>query len=270
MKLSSMKKAKSKKGNQSPYLLHFTSIEAFLGMLSPWMNSGKKKDPYLTFHATVFSKMNDAGENKIIYDNFFTDSEWKNQIKTQYENYLKTEKPYVISFVRGELKSKIDIPMWLNYGKGATGIYLRFDLKKLNEYYKGKENYRFDKCQYVNSQDKKDKIADLNLYRRIGNFDILFDEIKETSIFLKDKCWEYENEWRIVKFEKDENAKQKITPRGVIEYTETTIPLNTLSKIHIGPKANKEWCEQTLEVILAKIKDYNCSFDIEISNLKIQ
>lgn len=48
------------------------------------------------------------------------------------------------------------------------------------------------------------------------------------------------------------------------------IPLNTLSKIHIGSKANKEWCEQTLEVILAKIKDYNCSFKIEISNLKIQ
>ena len=266
-----MKKAKNKKESQSDYLLHFTSIEAFLGMLSPWMNSDKKEDaPYLTLHATVFSKMNDAGENKIIYDNFFTDSEWKNQIKTQYENYLKTEKPYVISFVRGELKSKIDIPMWLNYGKGATGIYLRFDLKKLNEYYKGKENYRFDKCQYVNSQDKKDKIADLNLYRRIGNCDSLFDEIKETSIFLKDKCWEYENEWRIVKFEKDENAKQKITSRGVIEYTEITIPLNTLSKIHIGPKANKEWCEQTLKVILAKIKDYNCSFNIEISNLKIQ
>lgn len=266
-----MKKAKNKKESQSDYLLHFTSIEAFLGMLSPWMNSDKKEDaPYLTLHATVFSKMNDAGENKIIYDNFFTESEWKSQIKTQYENYLKTEKPYVISLIWGERDYQKNIPMWLNYGKGASGIYLRFDLKELNEYYKDKENYRFDKCQYVNSKDIKAKIADLNLYRRIGNCDSLFDEIKETSIFLKDKCWEYENEWRIVKFEKDENAKQKITPRGVIEYTETTIPLNTLSKVHIGPKANKEWCEQTLKVILAKIKDYNCSFDIEISKLKIQ
>lgn len=58
MKLSSMKKAKNKKESQSDYLLHFTSIEAFLGMLSPWMNSDKKEDaPYLTLHATVFSKM---------------------------------------------------------------------------------------------------------------------------------------------------------------------------------------------------------------------
>ena len=57
MKLSSMKKVKNKKGNQSPYLLHFTSIEAFLVMLSPWMNSDKKEYPYLTLYATVFSKM---------------------------------------------------------------------------------------------------------------------------------------------------------------------------------------------------------------------
>ena len=58
MKLSSMKKAKNKKGSSSKYLLHFTSIEAFLGMLSPWMNLDKKEEsPYLTLHATVFSKM---------------------------------------------------------------------------------------------------------------------------------------------------------------------------------------------------------------------
>lgn len=265
-----MRKSKNKQESRSEYLLHFTSIEAFLEMLSPWLNSDRKKDPYLTFHATVFSKMNDAGENKIIYDNFFTDSAWKSKIKTEYETFLQTEKPYVISFVRGESNYKKNIPMWLNYGKGASGIYLRFNFNALKELYNNKKNYRFDKCQYVNSQDIKDKITLLNGYCRNGNHNSLFDEIKDTSIFLKNKCWEYENEWRIVKFENDENAKQKHTQRGVIEYTEITIPFNILSKIHIGSKANKEWYEQTLKVILAQIKDYNCSFDIEISNLKIQ
>lgn len=255
-------------------LRHYTTLEAFKEMLQPWLNSDDDGvAPFLNFHASLFSKMNDANEGKIIYDRFFTESIRKQAYKEKYDEFLNGRRQYIISLTRSTLSLDI-LPMWFTYADGAKGIYLRFNGRELLDWAKSENDCELDSCFYMKSKNIANTIQKLNLTvpkqgQSIGYF---FRKLTYEAVLSKNQCWEYEDEWRIVKLETNNNAKQKATNRGLVEYIDIHLPLDALAEVRIGPKANKEWVRKSLDFLLCKIKAKcgQCNIKVTESIIKLQ
>ena len=254
-------------------LRHYTTLEVFKEMLQPWLNSDDRNQPYLNFHASLFSKMNDANEGSIIYDKFFTESIHKQGYKERYIEFLNGRQQFIISFTHSTRSLDL-LPMWFIYANDAKGIFLRFDGQKLLDWAKSEDDCELDSCYYMKSKEIADTIADLNLkapkeYQDANHF---FNKFVYETVLSKNKYWEHEDEWRIVKLETDNNIKQKATNRGLVEYIDVHLPLDALKEVCIGPKANKEWVHKSLEVLFSKIKAKcgKCDIKVNESSIKLQ
>lgn len=255
-------------------LRHYTTLEVFMEMLRPWLDSDDDSiAPFLNFHASLFSRMNDANEGSIIYEKFFTGSIRKQGYKEKYTEFLNGRQQYIISFIHSTRSLDL-LPMWFTYANDAKGIFLRFDSRKLLDWTKSEDDCELDSCHYMKSKEIADTITDLNLHapKRDQDFSAFFNKFVYETVLSKNQCWSHEDEWRIVKLETDNNAKQKATRRGIVEYIDVHLPLDALKEVCIGPRANKEWTEKSLEFLFNKIKAKcgQCNIKVNKSTIKLQ
>ena len=254
-----------KKGEPSS-VIHFTSLEAFYGMLQPWFESANKVKPYLNFHATVFNKMNDLDEGCLIYNKYFTDSALKKDIKIEFEKWREnTGLPFIISFMYNQRSPEdwqTNIPMWMNYGRHGVGICLRFSFKELKTFCQNK-NLIFEKCTYHSTKEIQDTVSQFNKAHKGPNGGHLdFGYLQKQMILCKSKNWSYENEWRILKYVTEKDMKFKANSLNLIEYTNIRIPLKCLTGICVGYKLDFDSVQQSLKTILNIIKG-RCGNDVE-------
>lgn len=207
--------------------------------------------------------MNDKNEGRIIANRFF---------RSQHEAYSEWEKKngtaFVVSFIASRQGvMEYNIPMWLNYGCQGQGLCLRFDTKEIKTL--TKSLLEFDACNYLSKKEATDKIKQLQKIESEGSEDDFRRKVVKTVHFSKDKYWEYEEEYRVIKFEHRNNVMQKSTSRGIIEYVPIEIPLDILKGICIGPTANFERVKYSLDTLLSyRIK--HKAINITQSHLQLQ
>jgi len=128
-----------------------------------------------------------------------------------------------------------------------------------------------DKPAFYNLESVLDNIISLSPSEvtRFRTFNIL----EKTSPALKDKCFQEENEWRIVKYAKvHEYINGKVPAdfnirsngRGLIPYFTLNISERTIANIVVGPKADYKKIYYALRMIESK---YGHSFAISKSNI---
>lgn len=222
------------------------------------------QDGEISFWSSLGNSMNDKGEGYSFLSNLFLDStESETLVKKPMEEYRQTHGDYyVLSFTR----TRRDMPfgnaaMWLNYADGGKGAMLRFTFKSLKEEY-GKD--RLIPCAYCNSSMMKKNVTRMrNKIKKHCSDDILQEAYKE-AYSTKMDGWSYEDEWRILSCSK--SPEFRVTPKGIIPYITTKVPLSALAEIMIGPCADFELCEKSLIKIREKT---NAKYDISQCKLLI-
>lgn len=175
--------------------------------------------------------------------------------------------PFILSFCRiNEDTIKNELPLWTTYGNSGEGICMGFD----EGMFRFKENADFKYSAYnvaylvenmtkrLNNQDtifqmrtyfQNEYEKYLEIVHAIHNEEDIFDAMR-TSIasmasfvgaFTKVADYEYENEYRIAIFPKDDFIEQKHVnfrlsmSNNLISYICISIPIESLKQIIVGP-----------------------------------
>lgn len=283
------------------YVYHYTSADAFVGMFSK--EDVNKVDKELIFWASSVYYMNDTSEMTILYDElikimpkiekelnlsdillsevqstFFLNNGVTvgDTIKDLFYNCI-FRNVYVISF-----SDKRDtLPMWSMYGKNGNGLCLVFDMEKLNSYlvinHKTKKVYYSledrNVWDYLKETYKSYYEEDSNVGDKWAGF--ISSVLLEFSGRVKNKKYDYEQEYRIVDHVVDKNDLNKLSlnlnmnkampsekPAYISEadvrvrnglmvpYKEFKFPLECLSKVIVGPSKNQELQKEALRILL--------------------
>jgi hypothetical protein len=250
-------------------LLHYTSLDVVKILLS---NALKENRETLKFHASHLKMMNDLKEGSLILGPFFSDSNLKKELKVDWEKYISSHVPFVLSLIRTDPNSvnKGHIPMWRMYGANGSGAYLRFDYGTLEKYC-NKNSLVLKKCDYSSSYDIRGKVKKLNenLKKELNanNKEDYFDGLLDISSFTKSIEWKYENEWRILIQRNQNTVLTKSTSRGIVEYTEVELPLMALEEICLGPLTSEDNLRAT-KIMCDKISQN--TINVKKSNLKLR
>lgn len=254
-------------------LLHYTSWNSFCGMIQPILNNEEGINKELCFHASHIYAMNDMTEGKLIFDFFFTGSKILDDIEGKMEEVRKeTGEPYVVSFSRSTKDiEQNNIPMWMMYADGGKGVCLHFDYESIKENIN--DNVKMVECKYQNleeikknAREKRDTIK--KDHKKGIDITHQLQEMLLEAPSYKWKNWKYEKEWRLVCVSK--SPKFKVGRLGLVPYQEIKLPLSALKQITIGPCANQEVIEHTLNILKRNIGEEAINLKIDSSNLKIQ
>ena len=255
---------------------HYTTTEAFLSMTKKTLEQ-KDSDKYFEFWASSCLCMNDYVEMKHGYDVLLfllkevEDSNgecyrlsdvWKTvkmegMTDEQSYSFIRDNSfnmdyiPYAISFSF----MPEQIPLWSMYADNGKGVCLCFDLNKIT---KTEElsfvpiiyNYNTTKEEYKNMLKKivQDELLDFN--KRVGIVSdkekIWYEKMSSLrllstvlSAYFKHFSFEFENEYRLVKYCGRELVEYRTNNNGsIIPYTRIRIPFTALKEITIGPCAN--------------------------------
>lgn len=120
----------------------------------------------------------------------------KSHIKPFSDSFKKFR---IRSFCSGEEENYKNTLMWAHYADGHKGFCIKYKLT--HDFFKRQENRLM---VLKNVVYKKEKI-DLTNMRTITN---------ETAFTLKDKCWEYENEVRLIVYDRNNNVDFYRVPLG--------------------------------------------------------
>ncbi len=253
-------------------LYHYTSFEVLTHILD-LKNECLKERQMMKFHFGNSLQTNDKKEVQ-----FFKDYVYKNKggekLYKQVENIRnKIGEPFILSLIHHvNTKSSYpscEIPMWKMYGNNFAGVRLRFDFKKMQEYYKDKDNIDFAKCQYntISEMEEKGRNIRNSFDRDAQNSDL--ENLYKQAILYKTYDWEYENEWRLVAWCNNTNMIDFISTSGRL-FIEQEVPLNLLEAVEIGPKADQIAIEGSLNLIKNKLGNIpENHFKIEKSKLQI-
>ncbi len=266
---------KTKGGSTSPSSLHhYTSLGTVAALFDRAINQSNDLPRTFVFRASNALCMNDKMEGKLIADKFFTSSEIKKHYQSQLEKIVKEKgEIYVISFCRSNNKTKYNgyIPMWGMYGDKGNGAILVFDFDKLQDYISQLKDVELYECEYCNSTELAKLIKDQNTKANGTNDKTEFlSNLRNKAFKLKDKHWDYEDEWRILATSHD--LKLKYNSKGVVSYNEIKIPVNCLNAIILGPLVDSGMCEKVLNTAISRLKeaDNTISQDIKIKPSKLQ
>ena len=173
------------------------------------------------------------------------------------ETAIQVGRPFIFCLIQHKQNGNVarkgylqdEIPMWNMYGDSSQGVRMQFGFKKLNDYIRGIQDGEdapvLEPCEYLNNEEMiakgrtlRTKPSDpVTLYKKIPLY--------------KNCQREFENEWRVIFWEKKMENKEII-------YKE--FPLSCLNSIRIGPIA-KEEDRQWLE----SLKD-----ELALRNVKVQ
>ena len=250
-------------------VVHYTSLDVLSTILNKALENGSDA---ITLHLSHLTKMNDSGEGRFVWDRFFTDYFKKQNLKSSWEEYYLSHMPFVLSTIATDNISKNNgsIPMWRMYGNEFKGALIRFNGEKLTAYCTEK-GYRFESCDYRTITDVGKIIKGLNkISPKANNLLEYFDEIMRRSCFIKNICWNYEKEWRILAFAETAAVKTKQTLRGLVEYIELDIPIDLIEEICIGPLCNEDISMSSLELLTSKLQSvHNDKVHFKISKSKL-
>ncbi|MFS0687807.1 DUF2971 domain-containing protein [Sporosarcina sp. 179-K 8C2 HS] len=145
------------------------------------------------------------------------------QTKETYEDYIKSLSELYQStvYVACFTETHDNILMWSHYAQNHEGICIEYDFSSLD--YTSRTIQSLSPVKYTN------KLFDTNDYSNRTPI----DEIQLAALSKFDS-WEYENEWRLISFIKEEQRFQLIKPTAVIFGTKTL-------------KENKEWISKICE-----------------------
>lgn len=277
-----MQSGNKMENKENNLIYHYCSLEAFLQII---------KNNTLRF--SDITKSND-GEEVIYISNLFVKYLKSKNLKSNSYNYfskdfLKENRYFVLS-----LSTNCDSSSeWLIYGK--NGISIGFDRNELKQYFASLKilgsNPSLDFIRYVSFDDLKDLKDKFDDY--ISKNDSLNAAIQTSHVapIYKNKCWEYENEWRAY-FHSSIHTDYQFqtqpclqTPEGmsiqkeyvrdckIIHFYDVHFPLHLIKEIWIGPKTQISKIE--IVELLAKYdlehKINDCNYpDIEKSGMLLE
>lgn len=270
---------------ETPFVYHYTSVEAIFSILEGYRINGRDALP---FRAGCIYNSNDPREMELGYEvvkailpqyekccaksmnlsEVYSKSEYEDQCKKLFFQRPKdglvemSTVPYTISF-----SCKRDfLPMWSMYGNNKRGGCLKFNL-----------GYLIDSlnteccCSFVHYEGDKDNVISDYLLPQLYKTSVLLndkkmlsinDKIQELSLicdcispFVKCDDWGYESEFRIVSKvhyrqelnDKSFNSIPLTLPKfKVFDYDEIPINPAPLDEIIIGPLANYNVLEHVL------------------------
>ena len=263
------KKGKSAEQKSTPTsLLHYTSMD----VLTILLKDAIENEDHFSFHASIAHAMNDRIEGKLVIDKFFTDSmasiENKKILKTVTEERGEI---FTIAFSRSkERYPNGQIPMWKMYGDNGRGVVLRFNYKLLSFFCKSK-NYSLNKCQYITQSDEFVARCLRNEVKKEREMSLQPDEmnkvLREAYIY-KERHWKYEDEYRMIIQSTDYKIKKGTY--GITPYIVVPIPIQCLTGITIGPLAEQDVAEKSLNILVPKLKGICPDLDLSIHTSKLQ
>ena len=265
-------KDKLKKESEPTSLWHYTSFETLTKILNP-NNECLIKKQMLSFRLGNPIQTNDKKEIHF-FDDYVYDGKCGNELKQQIDGIREQiGMPFILSLIHHIETHKgypsCEIPMWRMYGNQFKGVRLKFDYKKMKDYYKLIDNVNLEKCIYLTVNEIKNKGKEIRYSLKQLNENFDFENVYKASATYKTYDWVYENEWRIIAWCNNINMIDfnEQTGRLFIPYE---IPLDFLNAIEIGPKADYDACKCSLELIKEKIGNIpENHFDIKQSKLKI-
>lgn len=261
-----MKNNKKTGGMMPKSVAHYTSVDVLKTILEGALLSEKGD---ITMHLSHLAMMNDANEGAYILDRYYTGSSKKNAIRREWEEeYFPKHTPFIFSTIRTtvETRDKGALPMWKMYGDNLKGALIRFDFDALKKYCE-ENNLLFESCRYKTTDECSKLITQLN------GAEPDFDKLLKESCLTKNKCWAYENEWRIVAQRTTDDIKIKSTVRGLVQYIELKIPLDIIEEICIGPMSDRVFTEPSIILLRDKLSQKfrdKVHFKITSSNLNIR
>lgn len=247
-------------------VVHYTSLEVLLILLNKAIESGSDA---ITLHLSQLSMMNDAGEGAYVLDRYYTDSDFKRELKQKWDSeFYPAHVPFVLSLAATDRSTCTDgsLPMWRAYGADCKGVFIRFNYRKLKQYCDD-NGFTLAPCKYLTTKEVGEMIKGFN------KNDTDFEEIMRESCLTKRCCWNYEKEWRIVLNTSRKNIKVKNTSRGLVEYVELPLPLNLIEEICIGPLCEKEntlKCLGILKDTLSQVYPDTANFKISESRIPLK
>lgn len=189
-------------------LVHYTSLDALFGII--------RRDG-LHFRATHYSQLNDTHEYKWAYEPLKEELEKSGSaldIDALYEKY-----PYVISFSQKEDNHLL----WHLYGASGRGVSLVLDSDVVSQICDDSKDWDiFQKIQYAARENIMEKLGSaVTEFRESSCWKAdkseEFDDKIHVCAFVKNKDWEYENEWRYARIR--ENKISAHPTDGDVEFT---------------------------------------------------
>lgn len=250
-------------------LYHYTSFDALIGMLKDEYT--KKKNMNLWFGNPL--QTNDKKE--ILFYEEYVFANKSGDILHKEIDKLKDDvgRPFIFSMVghRETIKSypSCEIPMWKMYGNDFCGVRLRFKFEDIKKYCEDTENTDLYPCYYLTKEEMKKEGREIRNSVKVDTDGTKtnLERLYKNSVLYKTCDWIYENEWRIVMWEKNV-TKMAFKPNGRL-YRAVTIPLDLLKEIEIGPKADQKAIESSLDLLNAKI-NYEVNIDFKIVKSKLE
>ena len=265
--MKGMETKKTKQKNSPPSSLwHYTSFEV-LTKIIPIDKEERKSN--LTFWFSNPLQTNDKKEIRFFEEYVFRNKKGEKLREEVDKIKEKVGRPFTLSLIHHKEDTKsypsCEIPMWKMYGNNFYGVRLRFDFLQLKKYCDARDDMELKQCIYLTKKamgEKSRKLKEVN------------DKESVESIYKESPCyktcnWEYENEWRLIKWSNDIKAIG-FRPNDGRLYLPVTLPLELLETIEIGPKADQEAIEGSLLLIKKKLQDNSdVHFKIKRSKLDI-
>lgn len=144
-------------------------------------------------------------------------------------------------------RSPLVVPMWAHYAKNSTGFAVEFDEEMLSNHF---SESNFDNVDY---RDTANEALTEMLYRASGigkprHVYLLQRWVIRAAYYTKTKCWDYEQERRMV------TGKNEV--RAVGDLLLLDVPKDCIKTIIIGPQAKAE----TVEKLKEKAKKLECDY----------
>ena len=235
-------------------LCHYTSFE----VLTHILNEDTLKTKNMSFWFSNPLQTNDKKEVR-----FFEEYIFKNKNGKSLQSKIDKLKnnignPYTLSLIHHKIEKKsyppCEIPMWRMYGDNFKGLRLVFKYGKLKQFCQN-NGLSLLECKYLTKSDMNILAREIRQVMSSSNFlDSSIETLYKEAVCYKTYDWVYEKEWRIVKWTND-IVNIGYRPANGRLYYPIKIPLDLLETIVIGPKADQEAIEGSLNLIKKKLGD---------------
>lgn len=276
-------------------LYHYTSLSSFFSIVSNIKTTEKEEN--LNLWATHIDYFNDPSEYTILYDaccEMFSSKQSKDNSKnsSSIESIIERneiDKPFIFS-----LSEKCDsLYMWQNYSENGQGVCLGFDEDKLKS--NKDSGFELKRCKYFSKPKILKSLNEIygnQMYKLLlKSPEIMLHplqkiDVKGDKLFINTKvlnslldneaevykhfAYKHEKEHRIVAKRKIQEINFRVRNNIIIPYITICIPTDCINEIYIGPCANMETTQNSIEQLFKNIKSNNNAFpDIEIKTSRV-
>ncbi len=255
---------------------HFTSFDAFCSITKDMLER-KDSEKYFNFWASSCFCMNDHVEMKHGYNvlidilkeeekntdkylrlsNICHEISMSDMTDKQIPSFIRDNSfimerlPYAISFSY----MPEQIPLWSMYADNGKGVCLCFDLNEIAKY--SALSFVPIIYDYNSTEDDYKKLLKDVILAEISDFKnrikyvtdrekIWYEKISSLRVictlispYFKHPSFEFENEYRLIKYAGRDNAEYRKSPNGtIIPFIRIKVPFKALKKVIIGPCAN--------------------------------